>query len=78
VRGTERRGGKKEGRRGRDGRWEIAEAIIPSERKDRRMKETGRRRASEVGDEDFKTRRDGMLMERGMNPFPEEAKYEIK
>jgi len=66
VRGTERRGGKKEGRRGRDGRRETAKEIILSERKDRRKKETGRRRASEVGDEDFKNRRDGMLMETGI------------
>jgi len=76
VRGTERKRGKKEGGRGRDGRWETAEEIILSERKDRRKKETGRRRASEVGDEDFKSRRDGMLMERGiLSPKKQNMKF---
>ncbi len=59
-----------------DGRWEIAKEIIPSEGKDRRKKETGRRRASEVGDEDFKNRRDGMLMERGiLSPKKQNMKF---
>ncbi len=76
MRGTERRGGKKEGGRGRDGRWEIAKEIIPSERKNRRKKETGRRRASEVGDEDFENRRDGMLMETGiLSPKKQNMKF---